>query len=277
MGDIGSIFNLLITGPLANGLVLFYNVLFGNLGVAIIGFSLFLRIVLTPLTKPAQESAKKIREIQPQLNKLKKKYKDDKQGYLKAQAEVYKQNGINPGAGCLPQILQLVILIAFYNVFRQLLSGHGIVPDGFNALLYAPLKFAHEAQINTKFLYLDVSQPDKFNIPGVPFALPGLFVVLAAISQFVSAKISLPYVKEEEQVAVKTKSEVDDTMVAMQSSMIYTFPLMTLLIGLSLPSGLALYWLVFSLQQAYSQYKSFGLGGMTPIVKKINSFAGRTS
>jgi YidC/Oxa1 family membrane protein insertase len=250
-------------------LVLFYNIFFSNLGLAIIAFSLFLRIILNPLTKPAIESAKKIREIQPQINKLKKKYKDDKQGFLKAQSELYKQNGINPGAGCLPQVLQLVILIAFYNAFRQLLNGHGVVPEGFNNLLYAPLKFAQDAHVNTQFLYLDVSLPDKFNIPGLPFALPGLFVILAAVSQFVSAKISMPYVKEEEQVAEKTKDQMDDTMVAMQSSMIYTFPLMTLLIGLSLPSGLALYWLVFSVQQAYSQYKSFGWGGMTSIINKI--------
>lgn len=267
----GDLFNTLLVLPLANGLVFFYQVLGQNMGLAIIFFSLALRLVLTPLTKPALESMKKMRALQPQLKKLQKKYKDDKPGYLKAQAEVYKQNGINPGAGCLPQILQLVILIALYQVFTRLLSDHGQVPDSINNLLYGPLRFGEGATLNTQFLYADVTQPDKFMIPGLPFPLPGLFVILAALVQFVAAKISLPYIAEEKQVAEKTKGEVDDMMTSMQSSMVYTFPLMTLIIGLSFPSGLALYWLVFSAHQAYQQYKMFGFGSATPWVDRAKA------
>jgi len=241
------------------------------MGLAIIGFSLFLRVVLTPLTKPATDNMKKIREIQPQLKKLQKKYGSDKQGYLKAQAEVYKQNGINPTAGCLPQILQLLVLIALYQAFQLLLAGHGSVPDAFNNLLYTPVKFAEGAMLNTRFLYLDVTAPDVFRVPGISFALPGLLVILSALVQFLSAKISMPYVAQEEQVAKKTKGEADDMATAMQSSMIYTFPLMTLLIGVSFPSGLALYWLVFSLFQGWQQYRSFGWGGLTPWVAKAKA------
>lgn len=271
MGLMSEIFQVLLTQPLANGLILFYRLLGSNMGLAIIGFSLFLRVVLTPLTSPATENMKKMRLIQPNIAKLKKKYKDDKQGFMKAQAELYKQNGINPTAGCLPQILQLVVLIALYQVFQTLLAGHGTVPEAFNNMLYAPLKFASEAALNTKFLYVDVTRPDIFQISGIPFPLPGLFVILAAIVQFVSAKISMPFVSQEEEVAKKTKGEADDMAVAMQSSMIYTFPLMTLLIGVSFPAGLALYWLVFSLYQGWQQYRSFGWGAATPWVERAKS------
>lgn len=268
----GNIFSTLLTEPLANGLIIFYRILGSNLGLAIIGFSLFLRLILVPLTKGATDNMKKIREIQPQLTKLKKKYKDDKQGFMKAQAEVYKQNGINPSAGCIPQILQLVVLIALYQAFQLLLAGHGTVSAEFNNLLYAPIKFTEGAALNAKFLYFDVTRPDVFHIPGISFPLPGVLVILAAIVQFVSAKISMPFVAQEEQVAEKTKEQTDDMAMAMQSSMIYTFPLMTLLIGVSFPAGLALYWLVFSLFQGYQQYKSFGWGGATPWVAKINKY-----
>ncbi len=271
LGVMGEIFQVILTQPLANGLIVFYHLLFNNMGLAIIGFSLFLRLVLIPLTKPATDNMKKIRMIQPNLAKLKKKYGADKQGYLKAQAELYKQNGINPTAGCIPQILQLVVLIAFYNVFRSLLSGHGVVPETFNELLYGPLKFPEGGSLNTFFLYLDVSQPDVFHIPGISFPLPGFFVILAALVQFVSAKISMPFQTQEEQVAKKTKTETDDMAVAMQSSMIYTFPLMTLLIGVSFPAGLALYWLVFSVFQSIQQYMAFGWGAATPWVEKAKS------
>jgi membrane protein insertase Oxa1/YidC/SpoIIIJ len=78
-----------------------------------------------------------------------------------------------------------------------------------------------------------------------------------------------PYVEAEKKVAKKTKEGMDDIQVAMQQSMIYTFPLMTLVIGIRFASGLALYWLLFSLYQAVQQYKSSGWGGLTPWVKKL--------
>lgn len=263
------IFESLLTQPLANGLVVFYRLLGQNLGLGIIGFTLFLILALTPLVKPSMNAAKKIRAIQPEIAKLKKKYANDRQGLMKAQADLYKVKGINPTAGCLPQIIQLVILIAFYSVFTRLLSGHGTISSEFNELLYAPLKFEEGYRVNTQFLYLDVTQPDKFAINGLPFPLPGVVLIVAALVQFVSAKIAIPYVSQEEKVAETTKSEVDDFAVAMQSSMVYYLPLTTILFGIGFPSGLALYWCVFSIVSAVRQYNNFGWGGLTPWVKKL--------
>src|SRR6266478_5569981 len=100
------IFKILLTQPLINGLILFYRVTGQNLGVAILFFSVFLVFVLKPLTKPYLESMKKIKAFEPQLAKLKKKYGNDKLKFSQAQTELYKQNKINPTAGCLPYILQ---------------------------------------------------------------------------------------------------------------------------------------------------------------------------
>jgi len=72
-----NIFNVILVEPLANGLILFYKVFWQNMGVAIIAFSLFLRFVLNPLTKPYMQSMKKIKDVEPQLKKLKEKYKND--------------------------------------------------------------------------------------------------------------------------------------------------------------------------------------------------------
>ncbi|QQG47659.1 MAG: membrane protein insertase YidC [Candidatus Woesebacteria bacterium] len=264
-----NIFTLLLTQPLANGLVLFYKVLGENMGLAIIGFSLLLRVILTPLTKPYLESMKKMREVAPQLEKLKQKHKGDKTKLMKAQADFYKEKGINPSAGCLPQILQIIVLIALYNVFTKALVDGGIVTNNFNSLLYAPLKFIEGAKINTQFLYLNISKPDVINV-GLPFSLPGPILILAALSQMISAKIAAPYLELEEKMAAKTPKKEDDFQVAMQNSAIYTFPLMTILIGVRFPSGLALYWLLFSLFQTLQQYRSTGLGGLTPWLKRLN-------
>jgi YidC/Oxa1 family membrane protein insertase len=237
--------------------------------LAIIGFSIFLRVILNPLTKPYMESMKKMKEVAPNLEKLKKKYGSDKVKMAQAQADLYKQKGINPGAGCIPYILQIVVLIAFFNVFTRTLYPNVDTIKSFNELLYSPLKFSSEQQINTKFLYMDIKKPDTIKLDFLPFAIPGPILILAAVVQFLSAKISAPFIEKEEEVARKTKEATDDMQLAVQQSMIYTFPLMTLFIGLKFPSGLAIYWLMFSLMQALQQYRSQGWGGLTPFVKRL--------
>ncbi len=262
-------FKTILIQPLANGLILFYKILGNNLGLAIIGFSLLLRTLLNPLTKPYLQSMKKMKEVAPQLEKLKKKHKGDKVKLAQAQADLYRQRGINPGAGCIPYLLQIIVLIAFFNVFTRTLTPDGDPTVRFNEFLYQALKFGEGEIINTKFLYLDVTRPDTFNVPGIPFSLPGPILLLAAVIQFASAKITAPYEEAQEKVARKTPEAADDLQVAMQKSMIFTFPIMTIFIGMRFPSGLAVYWLMFSLIQAYQQYKTQGWGGLTPLVEKI--------
>jgi len=263
------IFTVILIQPLANGLVIFYRLLGENMGLAIIGFSIFLRIILNPLTKPYMESMKRMKDLAPQLEKLKKKHGNDKVKFAQAQADFYKEKGINPGAGCLPYILQFVVLIAFFNVFIKVLSPNGDAINQFNQLLYEPVKFAEGDVLNTKFLYLDVTKPDTLNLPFLPFPVPGPLLILAAAVQFLSAKITTPYVKIEEKAAKKTSEKGDDFQVSMQKSMIYTFPLFTLFIGMRFASGLAIYWLVFSATQAYQQVKSQGWGELSAWVGKI--------
>jgi YidC/Oxa1 family membrane protein insertase len=263
-------FTTILIQPLTNGLILFYKLLGNNLGLAIIGFSLFLRFLLNPLTKPYMESMRKMKEFAPQLEKLRRKHKDDKIKQAQAQSEFYKQKGINPGAGCLPYLLQIVVLIAFFNVFTRTLTPDGNPVERFNALLYGPLKFQQNQAINTKFLYLDVTKPDKFNIPQIPFPIPGPILILAALIQLLSSKIMAPVTQKQEKAAQKTPQTADDMQVAMQQSMIYTFPLFTIIIGMSFPSGLALYWLLFSVWQFLQQYNTYGLGGLKPWLERLS-------
>jgi len=268
MNIFGVLWTTVLMQPLANGLALFYKLLGGNLGLAIIGFSLFLRLILIPLTRPYMESMKKIRNHQEELNKLKEKHKGDKQKQMQVQAEFYKQKGINPGAGCLPYLFQIIILLAFFRLFMNVLGAENIA-EQFNTLLYAPLRFVEGTVINTHFLYLDLAKPDVFNIAGLPFPLPGPMLLLAAAIQFVSAKITQPYIAIQRKMAEKTPKKDDDFQTAMQSSMVYTFPLITLIAGISFPSGLALYWLMFSLFQTYQQYTSTGWGALTPWIARL--------
>ncbi len=265
----GNIFTTILVQPLTNGLILIYKYLGQNLGVAIILFSILLILILRPLTKPYLESMKKIKELGPQMEKIKKKFGKDKLKLSQAQAALYKQNKINPTAGCLPYILQFLVLIALFQVFTTALSEDAIQSGKLNELLYAPLKFSQGETLNTKFLYMDISKPDTFHIPGISFALPGLFLILATLAQFLSVKISTPYVSAEEKLAKKTKGTLDDTQVMMQKSMTYMMPLMTLIFGMKFPSGLALYWLVYSIFNVWQQASMSGWGSLTPLVNKV--------
>ena len=264
-----NIFQVILIQPLTNGLMLFYKVLGQNMGVAILAFGLVLRFALNPLTKPYMASMKKMKDFEPQLSKIKEKYKDDKKKLLEAQSEFYKQNKINPGAGCLPYLLQIVVLIALFNVFTTVLSSNTDLSK-LNNLLYAPLKLDSSQTLHTNFLYYwDVTKPDAYSVAGLPFKLPGLFLLVSTLLQFMSAKMMAPIISAEKKLAKKTSGSTDDMQVAMQSSMTYMFPAMTLIFGLSFPFGLVLYWLLFSLWQVIQQYQTSGWGGLTPWLLKL--------
>lgn len=265
-----AIWNSLLYHPLINALIFFYQVLFHNFGLAVIVLTGLLRLVLVPLTLPSMKAAEKIRKLAPELGKLKEKHKNDKQALAKAQMDLYRQHGANPAAGCLPQIVQLLILIALYQAFIQVLRANGgEMIAKLNEILYSPLKMPAEAIINTQFLWLNLAKPDVFKIPGISFPLPGLFLVLAALVQLISSKMMAPAVAQARKVAEKTPEKTDDMTSMMSGQMLYLFPLMTIFIGYSFPSGLVLYWFVFSLFTAVQQYYVSGWGGLTPWVSKF--------
>jgi len=192
------------------------------MGLAIIVLTLCLRLVLLPLSLPAIKSAAKQKDLAPKLKKLKEQYGSDKKGYAKAQMDLMRKEGLNPMAGCLPQILQIVVLFALYKVFINVLRNDGI---------------------NTRFLYLDLGLPDQYFI--LPF--------LAAAGQFIASKIMMPGVKQGEKEARETDDSKDDLAYNMQKQSLYLFPIMTLVIGYKLPSGLILYWFISTVFSALQQ------------------------
>lgn len=242
--------NTFLYYPLLNLLIVFYHLLFENLGFAIIAVTVIIKIVTYPLTKPSIIAAQKQRELQPQIQKLKQKYKN-KQEFAQKQMELFKQNGINPLSGCLPQIIQLVVIIALYSAFTHLLDSNGVSISEVNSLLYNfdYLKFSEFATLNTKFLYLNLAKADQFYI------MP----VLAAASQFLLSKYMMKSSKPLEKPIKDTTDKKDDFMYNMQEQMMYMMPIMTLIIGISLPSGLVLYWFVSTLLAVF-QYMILNRG-----------------
>jgi YidC/Oxa1 family membrane protein insertase len=264
-----NLWNLILTQPLLNSLIAFYK-LTGNLGWAIILLTIALRLLMTPLVLPSLKISKKVQELAPELAKLKEMYKDDKQKLVTAQAELYKKHGANPASGCLPQIIQLLVLIALFSVFNSILKADGSLVAKINPNLYSFNQLASDFKLNPSFLYMDLTKPDVFHLPSLPFPLPGLFLLLSALTQLISTKMMAPEIAAEKKVAEKTKGDTDDTMVEMQQQMAYMFPLMTLIIGFQFPAGLVIYWSIFSLVSAFQQYSVSGWGGLKPWLIKLN-------
>lgn len=235
----------LLYQPILNALVLLYKILFSNLGLAIIALTGLIRLLLIPLTSPQLKSAQKMQELNPELEELKARFKDDKQKLAQAQMELYKKHGINPASGCLPSILQFAILISLFQVFNQVIKTEDGVIENISKNLYSFVKLSSQSTFNLHFLYLDLSKPDLINIPGF-FNLPGIFVILATVFQFLSSKLMAPVVKAQEKEVKATEGKSDDMAVAMQKQMLYLFPAMTLIFGYTMPSGVILYWFIFS-------------------------------
>jgi YidC/Oxa1 family membrane protein insertase len=253
-----------------NVLVWLYKVT-GDLGIAIISLTVGLRLVLTPLIIPGLKVSKKMQELAPELAKLKSLHKDDKQALALAQSELYKQNNINPASGCLPQIAQIVILIALFNAFNLLLrTAPGDLGKTLTKHLYVQNKVAENFVIDTKFLKtVDLVKPDMHKFDFLPIPLPGLLLILSSLVQFLSSKMMMPIVDAASKKAKETAGDTDDALMATQEQMIYMMPLMTILFGAQFPSGLVLYWFVFSFVAIIQQYFITGWGGLEPWLNRL--------
>lgn len=264
-----NLWNLLLFHPLLNALIGLAR-LTGDLGWSIILLTIGLRIVMTPLVIPSLKASKKMQDLAPELSALKTKFKDDKKGLVAAQAELYKKNGLNPAAGCLPQIIQILVLIALFNAFNTVLKPNGqSLVDHLNPILYSVNKLPSDFHLSTSFYGLELTKPDLIRIPGLPVPLPGIFVLASALIQFASSKMMMPEAKAAVKVASKTPEDTDDMMAATQTQMLYMFPLMTIFFGYQFQFGLVLYWLIFSAVSMVQQYFASGWGGLTPWIKKI--------
>jgi len=231
----------------------FYN-LTGNLGVAVIVVTLLVRVIMLPIVLPSLKSAKKMRELQPKLKVLQAKYKEDKTKLATAQMDFYRENGLNPTSGCLPQIFQIAVLIVFYNAFNHIImfTGGSLKVEDLNRVMLPIFHVQNGFNFNLGFLGTELtSVPSQIFASGNMQALiiPVILLVASGLSQFWSAKVLMPETKTNEAVVAKEtpKDKEDDMMAAMRTQSLYIMPLMTLFIGWNFAVGMIVYWLVSSM------------------------------
>ncbi len=227
--------NSIIVQPLTNLLVVLYNFLGHDFGLAVLALTVLIRLLLYPSFKHQLEAQKKLSQLQPQLKAIQEKHKGDKEKQAKAQMEFYKQNKINPFSSCLPLIIQLVILFALYSVFRAGISGSAL-----NALYpFVP----NPGSINPISLgFLDLSKPNIY------------LAVITGVAQFFQSKLMMAFQPQPVKGSGGPEDMAANFTASMSKSMLYVFPVMTVWIGVTLPAGLALYWLVTTLFSIVQQY-----------------------
>ena len=220
--------------PIFNLLIFIYDFLsFQDIGLAILVLTIIIKGALWPLSKSSIKSQKALQDLQPQLQDLKKQYKDDKIGLSQATMDLYKKNKVNPFSSCLPLIIQLPFLIAVFKVFR----------DNINEKLDLVYPFINKPEVvnMTTLGLLDLSKPNIY------------LAVLAGAAQFWQAKMMM-----SKKPVIKTEGSKDENMAAIMSKqMTYFMPAITVFIGISLPGGLTLYWFLFTMLTALQQLYTF--------------------
>jgi YidC/Oxa1 family membrane protein insertase len=239
MDAIGLLWNEVIIRPMINGLVFLYSILFSNMGLSIIAFTIFVRLVLLPLTLKQIHQMRRMSAIQPKLSELRDKYKSDPKRLSQETLGLYKQAGVNP-LGCLgPMVIQFPIWIGLYQALIQTLPTN---PDRLVQLsekLYSWLPFVHTSvPLSSQFLWMDLVEPD----PSV-IVMP----LLVGASTWVQQKMS-------------TLPSSDPRQQSTNSMMLWMFPIMLGVLSLTFPSGLSLYWVVSNIVGIGIQYFITGWG-----------------
>lgn len=247
--------------PFTNALFGFYY-LFHNLGWSVVVVTVLIRIILLPLLWPSLKSAKKMAALQPKLKKLQDQYGKDKEGLAKAQMQMYKSEGVNPLSGCLPNILQVAVLLIFFSAFNMVTlyaEGKG-KREEINQQLIPAFQINESFKFNSEFLGVDlVATPAKIFGTGKSLAMvvPLVLLLGSAILQYFSSKLMMPAnssaVKaskpsiDQSAYTKATPEKGDDMMEAMRTQSMYIMPIMTVFIGWSFSIGMLLYWFVNSL------------------------------
>lgn len=249
MEIVALLWNEVIIRPMLNTLVVLYVIFFNQMGIAIIVFTVIVRLVTLPLTLKQIRQMRVMNTLQPKMRELQERYKGDRARASQETMRLYKEAGVSP-LGCLgPMVIQMPILIGLFRVLIQTLFTS---PDdllGLSEKLYSWITFVpiHEAApLHDKFLWLSLAEPDPTS-----FILP----VLVAASTWVQQKMTMT-------------PSMDPRQQSSQNMMLWMMPLFLGVFSLGWPSGLPLYWIISNVIGISVQYFITGWGPLFPLFPK---------
>lgn len=250
-----SIFEVLIVKPIFNLLVFIYAILPGhNFGLAVIIFTVVVRFLMWPLVKKQLHQAKAMRELQPELKRIKQATKGNRQKESMMLMELYKEREISPFGSIGTLIVQLIILIGLYSGLRRVVSHpQAIIDYSYSWLHNLSWLKALAADIHrfdaTLFGMVDLTRPALKS--GAPIYWPAMVIVIgSAVSQYFQSKQLMPQSKDSRSLrhilrdaSGGKQADQSEVNAAVGQSTRYLIPGMILLFTVSLPAALSLYWL----------------------------------
>ncbi len=236
----------IIIRPMLNTLLVLYVIFFHNMGIAIIMFTVLVRLVTMPLTLKQIRQMRAMSELQPRMKEVQERYGGDRSRVSQETMKMYREAGVNP-IGCLgPLVIQMPILIGLFRVLIQTLF---VNPDDLVSLadkLYPWITFVsiyEAAPLNNLFFGMNLAEPDP-----TKFVLP----VLVAASTWVQQKMTMT-------------PSLDPRQQSSQNMMQWMIPLFLGVFSLGWPSGLPLYWIVSNIIGISIQYFITGWGPLFPL------------
>ena len=257
-----------IFGYLLNWLYNFFN----NYGVAIIVFTVLLKIILIPITIKQQSTLKKSNKLQEQMKVLQVKYKNNPEMLNQEMMNLYKSEKLSPFSGCLSSILQLVIILSVFwlvsqpltymkkvdadviNQYKQEITQSGNTQTAYPEIAIINQKGSSDerVQINMEFLGIDLSKvPTQSLNDWRVYIIPGLYIITSIISVKLTTNMQKKDKEKEKKKDIviedgkpKEEEEEINPMEQMNKNMLYMMPIMAVMISIVAPLGLALYWLI---------------------------------
>lgn len=222
----------LIINPFATILLFFYSLLGQNVFLAIVAFTITIRLALVPLNLRMQRSAQKMQELSPMLKELQEKYKNDREMLAQKQMELYREMKINPFAPCLPALIQLPILLGLWRAITSTLAASP------NELLHLADRIIvpgldHLVPLQNQFLWMNLAVPDPYLL--LPF--------LVVVTSWVQQKLMTPPAPVSKRKPGDPEDPSEQAM-AMTRQMTTYLPLMLGLFALSYSSGISIYLIV---------------------------------
>ena len=226
-----------IAYPMANLILLLYNLLGHSTVAAISALTLLINLLILPLTLKQQKSTRRMQEFQPQIEKLQKKYANDKERLSQEQMKLYKEAGINPMAGCLPLLIQMPIWFGLIAAIRYCIPTTPLEVFQFSQHIYK--WFVGTVPLQSTFLGMDLGQPPGPSQP-LAYALP----VLVLATSWLQQKLLTP----------PTASDDQSQAASMNKQMQIMMPLMMMFFTLQYSTGLSIYFIISSVIRMAQYY-----------------------
>jgi YidC/Oxa1 family membrane protein insertase len=221
-----------VVNMMVNALIFIYGLVGNNFGIAIILFTVLIRLITWPLNAQQMKGAKAMQDLQSdkEWQGIQKKYAKDREKLAQEQLRIYRERGINPFGSCLPTLIQFPILFALIPAITYAIGSTPLSLLKLSRSLYGWQDITALIPLNSQFLGMDLGLPQWTNIPGLPWSIPVLALIVA-LTTYIQTKLTMP-----------AAADPNDQSAATGRIMSIQMPLLLFFFSLNYASGLAVYF-----------------------------------